>query len=253
MELALELGFRGFDTANQRKHYVEAAAGEALSATIKNGLVNRESIFLQTKYTFQHGQDHRLPYDPDAPIADQVAQSLASSLEHLQTTYIDSYMLHGPTQRTNLGIDDWAAWHAIVETYKREKTRLIGISNVDLNQLQLLCQEAEMQPHFVQNRCFASRKWDSDIRAFCAGKGINYQGFSLLTGNRKEIVSPKINALAKRHGRSVSEIVFRFAIDSGIIPLTGTSNREHMRKDLEVFDFQLRTSEIKVIETLSAT
>src|ERR1700675_3567710 len=82
-ELALQQGFRGIDTANQRRHYHEAAVGQAIAASIQNGLVVRDDLFLQTKFTFKNGQDHRLPYDPKAPIAVQVEQSFASSLEHL--------------------------------------------------------------------------------------------------------------------------------------------------------------------------
>ena len=111
--LALDTGFRGIDTANQRKHYHEAAVGEALSDVVDSGLVTREEIFLQTKFTFQAGQDDRLPYDPDAPPAEQVAQSFTSSLRNLRTDYIDSYILHGPTRRSGLQPDDWAAWRAM--------------------------------------------------------------------------------------------------------------------------------------------
>jgi hypothetical protein len=89
---ALAAGYRGIDTANQRKHYVEAAVGEAIAASG----VPRAALFVQTKFTYQRGQDHRLPYDPAAPLADQVAQSFASSCEHLGTDVIDSYVLHGP-------------------------------------------------------------------------------------------------------------------------------------------------------------
>src|SRR6059058_3926978 len=101
-ELALRQGFRGIDTANQRRHYDEAAVGEAVAAAIASGLVARGDLFLQTKFTFRPGQDHRLPYDPEAPVADQVAQSFASSLGHLGTDVIDSYVLHGPSTRPGL-------------------------------------------------------------------------------------------------------------------------------------------------------
>src|SRR5262245_2596100 len=84
--LAIETGFRAIDTANQRKHYVEAGVGEAVAALIDEGKIKREELFLQTKFTFARGQDHRLPYDPQAPFGEQVAQSFASSLEHLRTT-----------------------------------------------------------------------------------------------------------------------------------------------------------------------
>ena len=80
VELALQQGFRGIDTANQRRHYDETAVGRAISACIASGLVTREELFLQTKFTFRRGQDHRLPYDPEAPIPVQVEQSFASSL-----------------------------------------------------------------------------------------------------------------------------------------------------------------------------
>src|SRR3954468_15103642 len=96
-ELALRSGFRGIDTANQRKHYFETGVGEGLAAAYRAGIVKRANLFLQTKYTSLGGQDHRLPYDPAAAPAVQVAQSLGSSLEHLQTNYIDSFVLHGPS------------------------------------------------------------------------------------------------------------------------------------------------------------
>src|SRR3954466_11427044 len=73
-ELALRQGFRGIDTANQRRHYHEAAVGLGVAAAIQSGLVTRADLFLQTKFTFQRGQDQRLPYDPRAPIAAQVEQ-----------------------------------------------------------------------------------------------------------------------------------------------------------------------------------
>src|SRR4028118_1291019 len=68
-ETALRLGFRGIDTANQRRHYHEAAVGQAIASAIAGGVVAREDLFLQTKFTFPSGQDHRLPYDPHAPVA----------------------------------------------------------------------------------------------------------------------------------------------------------------------------------------
>src|SRR5436305_11256548 len=107
-ELALTQGFRGIDTANQRRHYHEAAIGQAVAAAVAAGRVTRDELFLQTKFTFRRGQDHRLPYDPEAPVATQVEQSFASSLEHLGTEVIDSYLLHGPTTRGALKTTDWA-------------------------------------------------------------------------------------------------------------------------------------------------
>jgi diketogulonate reductase-like aldo/keto reductase len=125
-ELALRQGFRGIDTANQRRHYDEAAVGRVVAAAVEGGLLARKDLFLQTKFTFRQGQDHRLPYDPHASIAVQVEQSFTSSLEHLGTDVIDSFLLHGPTQRTGLATADWEAWRAMEIIQQSGRGRLLG-------------------------------------------------------------------------------------------------------------------------------
>lgn len=122
--LALEHGFRGIDTANQRKHYHEAGVGAAVRTAIGRGLVARADLFLQTKFTSRGGQDGRLPYDPSAPVATQVEQSFASSLSHLGTDVIDSYVLHGPTRRDGLAAADWEAWRAMEAVHASGRARL---------------------------------------------------------------------------------------------------------------------------------
>jgi diketogulonate reductase-like aldo/keto reductase len=162
-ELALQTGFRGIDTANQRRHYHEAAVGRAISASIARGIMTRDELFLQTKFTFRRGQDHRLPYDPDSPVPMQVEQSFVSSLEHLGVARVDSYLLHGPTSSVGLAPDDWAAWRAMESIYDSGRARMLGVSNVTLEQLQRLCEGARIQPSFVQNRCYAIRGWDRQV------------------------------------------------------------------------------------------
>jgi diketogulonate reductase-like aldo/keto reductase len=246
-ELALRQGFRGIDTANQRKHYHEAAVGEAIAG----GLVRREDLFLQTKFTFRRGQDQRLPYDPDAPVHIQVEQSFASSLEHLGTGVIDSYLLHGPTQRAGLAPADWEAWRAMEAVYESGRARLLGVSNVSREQLELLCQRARVRPRFVQNRCYAARGWDRAVREFCVANGMVYQGFSLLTANRDALAHPELARIARRHGRTVCQVVFRFALDVGMVALTGTTDAGHMHEDLEVFNFHLGSEEVERIAGLA--
>jgi diketogulonate reductase-like aldo/keto reductase len=250
-ELALRQGFRGIDTANQRKHYHEAAVGQAIAAAVAGGLVTREDLFLQTKFTFRAGQDDRLPYDPKAPVRQQVEQSFASSLEHLGTGTIDSYLLHGPTQRFGLAAADWEAWRAMEALHDSGRARLIGVSNVTLEQLRQLCNQARVRPRVVQNRCYAARGWDRPVREFCAESGLVYQGFSLLTANREALAHPAMAQVARRHGRTVSQIIFRFALEVGMVALTGTTDADHMRADLDVFDFCLEPEEIAQIERLS--
>jgi diketogulonate reductase-like aldo/keto reductase len=251
-ELALRQGFRGIDTANQRRHYDEAAVGRAVASSIEGGLLAREDLFLQTKFTFQRGQDHRLPYDPRAPIAVQVEQSFASSMEHLGTGVVDSYLLHGPTQRSGLAVADWEAWQAMEAIQESGRARLLGVSNVTLEQLDGLYRQARVRPRFVQNRCYVERGWDRDVREFCVTNGLVYQGFSLLTANRKAMARAELARIAARHGRTVSQIVFRFALDVGMVPLTGTTDAGHMGADLEVFDFRLEPEEVERIERLGS-
>jgi diketogulonate reductase-like aldo/keto reductase len=252
VEHAIAAGFRGIDTANQRRHYVEAAVGEAVAAAIAAGTVARGDLFLQTKFTYEPGQDHRLPYDPRAPLATQVAQSFESSLAHLQTDYVDAYVLHGPSHGHGLSADDREVWQAMEALHRAGKTRLLGVSNVSAHQLAALHDLATVEIGFVQNRCFARSGWDRGVRELCDAVGIVYQGFSLLTANVREITTPAVRSIAVRHGRTIPQVVFRFALAVGMVPLTGTSDPAHMREDLAAFEFDLEPDEIETIATVGA-
>lgn len=245
---ALRAGFRGIDTANQRKHYHEAAVGEAVRDAVAAGLVTREDLFLQTKFTFRPGQDDRLPYDPAAPMSEQVRQSLDSSLAHLGTGVIDSFVLHGPSRRDGLGPADREAWRAMEDAHAAGRVRLLGASNVTAAQVAELCDFARVRPRFVQNRCYASAGWDAAVRGVCAANGVTYQGFSLLTANAGVLRGAAVAAAARRHGRTPAQVVFRFALEVGMVPLTGTSDPRHMAEDLDVFGFALDPDEVAAIE-----
>ena len=250
-KLALKSGFMGIDTANQRRHYHEEATGNGVHAFLKEEEIKREEVFIQTKYTPVGGQDHRLPYDDSLSIGEQVGQSFQSSLEHLKLDYIDSYVLHGPTSRQGLSDSDREAWYAMEEIYNSGKLKLLGISNVNLEQLSLLCQSARIKPHFVQNRCFASTQWDKDIRQLCYDNDIYYQAFSLLTANQEYFQNSPVQKIANDSGKTIAQVIFRFALDIGIIPITGTSSEPHMRSDLEIYDFQLNADQIDAIEKVA--
>jgi diketogulonate reductase-like aldo/keto reductase len=250
--LALQAGFRGIDTANQRRHYHEAGVGAAIAGAVAAGLVRRDELFLQTKFTSLGGQDHRLPYDPDADDANKVRQSFASSLEHLQVETIDSYVLHGPSRRVGLTASDLAVWEAMEALHAAGRTRFLGVSNVGLDQLEALCARATTPPAFVQNRCFARAGWDREVRAFCRERSIVYQGFSLLTANLAELRHPGFQRLAARVGRTPAQVVFRFAMLVGMQPLTGTTDPRHMREDLQSHEVELSPEDVRLIERIAS-
>lgn len=250
VQLAVESGFTAIDTANQLIHYQEALVGEALQALEKKG-IKRDGLFLQTKFTSADGQDHRTPYDASADLTTQVRQSFRSSLIHLCTDYMDSYVLHGPHSRRGLGDADWEVWEAMERLYESGKTKMIGISNVTAGQLIELCEQANVKPMVVQNRCYAALGWDKEIRTICQARGIIYQGFSLLTANRKVLADPDIHAIARRLSTGPAQIIFRFAMQIGMLPLTGTTSRQHMEEDLQAEGLTLSTEEIQRIETIA--
>lgn len=251
-ERALCMGFLAIDTANQRKHYSEAGVGEGLAAAYRNGIVTRADLFLQTKYTYQRGQDHRLPYDPEARFSAQVAQSLASSLEHLGTDHVESYLLHGPSSHEEWTDADSEVWEAMRKERDAGRARYLGVSNVALQHLeQMEATHAEL-PTFVQNRCFARLGWDREVRSFCDQRKIFYQGFSLLTANREVLKNTQLIALAEQLHATPAQVIFSFAREVGILPLTGTSSTDHMREDLDGLTLSLPSDVVQAIESIAS-
>ncbi|MEZ4318935.1 MAG: aldo/keto reductase [Myxococcota bacterium] len=242
---ALDAGFRAIDTANQRKHYFEAGVGAAIRPFLEGG--RRDELFLQTKFTFRAGQDDRLPYDPGAPVATQVQQSFALSLEHLGVDHLDSLVLHGPSQRPGLGSADREAWAALEAVHDAGGTRVLGVSNITAEQLRTLLGFARVKPTFVQNRCYASQQWDAEVRAVCAEHGLVYQGFSLLTANRALWNHPVVAQIARDHGLIPAQVIFAVARSLGILPLTGTSDPRHMARDLAVLDTVLPDDRVQQV------
>jgi diketogulonate reductase-like aldo/keto reductase len=251
VELALRVGFRAIDTANQRRHYFEAGVGQGLASAYRAGLVTRDDLFLQTKFTYQRAQDHRLPYDPAAALSVQVEQSMASSLDHLGTDHLDSYVLHGPSSNYDWTDADAEVWEAMRKERDAGRTRVLGVSNVAVEHLrQMEASRAEL-PAFVQNRCYARLGWDRDVRQFCRDHKIIYQGFSLLTANQEVLNHPLIASIAANAGANPAQIIFRFAKSIGILPLTGTSNAEHMKQDLASRELKLQPETLEAITHLA--
>lgn len=245
---AWRTGFRGFDTACQPKHYEEPLVGQALLALRQQG-VGREDFYLQTKFTPLSGQDpQRLPYDPDAPLEQQVAQSFACSLRNLHTDYLDGYVLHSPLAQYE---NTLKAWRVMEEFAQQKQVRLLGISNCyDLNVLRKLHRDAVVKPALVQNRFYRESGYDQALRDWCSEQGMVYQSFWTLTANPHLLQSSEVQAMAKRYYRTPAQILFAWLSQQGVVPLTGTTSLQHMLEDLASFDLQLNDIELASIAQL---
>jgi len=175
---------------------------------------------------------------------------MASSLEHLGTDHVDSYVLHGPASGYGWTDDDAEVWAAMAQEREAGRTRLLGVSNVSPRHLEQMAATGAEAPAFVQNRCFARLGWDRAVRSFCMERKIVYQGFSLLTANPEVLRHPLVAGIAARAKATPAQVVFRFAQAVGILPLTGTSDAEHMKQDLASRDLALSADEVRAIESL---
>ena len=245
---AIQAGFRGIDTACQPKHYDEPLVGAALHRLKDHG-IEREALFLQTKFTPLSGQDPRqVPYDKNSPIASQVAQSFEASKKNLQTEYVDSLVLHSPMTPHALLMK---AWNAMEKIQKTGGARQLGISNCYATEvIRALYADANEKPAVVQNRLYQETGYDSDLRHWCSNHGVIYQSFWTLTANPHVLASNTVGTIAQKYNKTEAQIFFRYLSQSGIVPLTGTCSEQHMREDLSIFDFELSSDDLKNVSQL---
>jgi diketogulonate reductase-like aldo/keto reductase len=245
---AIQAGFRGIDTACQPKHYNEPLVGTALQRLKDHG-IEREVLFLQTKFTPLSGQDPRqVPYDKNSPVELQIAQSFEASKKNLQTEYVDSLILHSPMAPHALLMKVWNAMETI---QKSGGARQLGISNCyNTEVIRSLYANANVKPAVVQNRFYQETEYDADLRHWCSNHGVIYQSFWTLTANPHILSSNTVRTIAQKYKKTEAQIFFRYLIYSGIVPLTGTSSEQHMKEDLSIFDFELSSKDLENVSLL---
>lgn len=232
-------GFKGIDTAAQPKHYREDLVGQGIRRALSEGLISRDDVFIQTKFTSVNGQDpNKMPYNPTASISEQVHTSIQSSLRNMrlsaaesssESTYLDCLVLHSPLPTMAQTLEAWRT----AESYVPHKIRYLGISNVSLGILEQLYDAAEFKPAIVQNRFYPSTDFDAGVRAVCAEKSIIYQSFWMLSANPKIVHGPEVGRVADKVGLTPYEAMYSLvlALDN-VIVLNGTTNTKHMVDDL---------------------
>lgn len=235
---ALSSGFRGIDTAAQPRHYQENLVGDGLRRAIADGIVQRKDVFLQTKFSPIGAQDPgNMPYDPKAPLQEQVQVSVASSLKNLAATegdgdaYLDSVVLHSPLGSME---DTVLVWKTLSK-YVPGQIRHLGISNTPLEIVQYLLDapDIKVKPSVVQNRFHDKTKWEVPLRALCREHGVVFQSFWTLSGNPRLVRHDVVTQVAK--AASVDQEVAFYSLVLGLggtTILDGTTSPQHMSADL---------------------
>lgn len=250
---AIQNGFRALDTAAQPKHYEEAFVGDAVRTLDREGFVKRDQLFvsyaivnnhlssptdillqIQTKFTPMAGQGPIPPYNPNAPLEEQVRQSIQSSLRNFTMDrgepYLDSLVLHSPLPSPEETLRVWR----VLEAYHPTQIRVLGISNTTLPILQALHESATIKPAIVQNRFYPSTHYDADLRKWCRERNIVYQSFWTLQANRTMLSRRPVIRLAERVGVERDEAYFALVLGlGGLTILTGSRTPETMRRDLK--------------------
>ncbi|KFA50299.1 hypothetical protein S40293_03311 [Stachybotrys chartarum IBT 40293] len=231
---AIKSGFRGVDTAAQPKHYDEHGVAAGVKRAIAEGIVQREDIYIQTKFTAPAGQNHITPYDINASLADKVRQSVNSSLKNFtiagQEPYLDSLVLHSPLDTLEETITVWET----LEDFVPQQIRNLGISNTSQHVLDVTYSKMKIKPAVVQNRFHERTRYETELRASCQDKGIVFQSFWTLTANSALLKSYPVSKVAE--GAGVDRVAAYYSLVLGLgkmVILDGTTNEAHMTEDLK--------------------
>ena len=211
--------------------------------------VARDELWIQTKFCPYAGQDpDNLPYAWPAPLEQQVAESVATSLANLRTSYLDCLLLHSPLPTHAETMRVWRAMEARVAS---GEVRTLGVSNFyDEALFGRLCDEATVKPSVLQNRFYAVFGYDVGLREACAARGMRYQSFWTLTGNPDKLGAAPVVRAAAAHACTVETVWLSFAVALGVTPLTGTTSDAHMREGQAAAELRLSAGEVDEMRQL---
>jgi diketogulonate reductase-like aldo/keto reductase len=226
---ALETGYRLIDTAKIYRN--EQAVGEA----IKQSGVSREDIFVTTKlWNSDQGYDSTL-------------KAFKNSLDKLGLEFLDLYLIHwpgeGPQQRHD-------SWRAMGELKKQGRVKAIGVSNFTIRHLEQLMEVSDVIPavNQIEFHPFIYNE-QKRLLEFCHDKAVVFEAYSPLA--QGHLNDDLLTLIGKKHGKSSSQVMLRWAVQKGTVPLPRSSNPSHIKQNLDIFDFELSDSEIGKIDDLS--
>jgi diketogulonate reductase-like aldo/keto reductase len=225
---ALDLGYRLIDTASAYGNEVGVGRG------IANSGVERSEIFVTTKL---RGAEHGF---------DETIAALKGSLGRLDLDYVDLYLIHWPLPRVNKYVD---SWRAMIQLRDEGLIGSIGVSNFNENHLERIQTETGEAP--VVNQIELHPAWaQPHLREIDARYDVVTESWSPLGRNLPLESYPPVAEAAKRHHKTPTQIVLRWHLQLGAIPIPKASSIEHQRENLDVFSFELSNEEMAAFATI---
>ena len=225
VKYALKIGYRQIDTASFYGNEVGIGNG------IKESGINREDIFLVTKlWNDDHGYDKTI-------------EAFNKSLERLQVDYIDLYLVHWPNK---LNSETWKAFEYL---YKTGKVKSIGVCNFKVGHLEELKKTAQIMPMVNQIEIHPQSS-KNDMLSYCEENNIQLVAWSPIM--RGKLFSNELMiGLAEKYKKTIAQIILRWHLQRGVIPIPKSSNEERIKENLNIFDFELSNDDIKTIDLLN--
>lgn len=229
IKTAVSLGYRLIDSAFNYEN--EGVVGKAVRACG----VPREQLIVTSKLPGRH---HRY---------EEALYTVEESLYRAGLDYYDLYLIHWPNPITGLYLE---AWQALLEAKKRGYIRSVGVCNFLPHHLERLEKETgvlpsvdqiELHPYFNQQ---AQRDWN-------AAHGVATESWSPLGRANSVLAEPTVLEIARSHGKTVTQVILRWHIQLGALPIPKASSAEHLRENIEVFDFVLSAEEMAAISALT--
>ena len=237
---AIECGYRFFDTASLYE------TERPLGAAIRESGIARSNVIIETKlWTDEMG-------------ADNARTALSKSLDRLGTDYLDIYMMHWPRQ-TGAEDENWKeldieTYQAMEEMVDKGLVRRLGLSNFLPHHLKNILDNCRIKPVVDQMELHPGYSQEAAV-AFCKANDVLPMAWSPLGRGRENatIGNSILVRLAAKYGKSVQQINLRFLLQKGILPIPKASSMEHMKANLEVFDFELTSDDMSMLTCMPQT
>ena len=234
---AVELGYRLFDSAVNYEN--EVGVGEG----VRNAGVSREELFVTTKVP---GRDHGY---------DSTKRSLDESLQRMGLDYLDLYLIHWPNPREDKYVD---TWRAFVDLQKEGKVRSIGVSNFKPAHLDRIVADTGVTPSINQIQLYPGVN-QTDQLPYMEQHGIVVESWSPLSrganeafygGNNTLLGSTLVTSIGEKYGKASGQVVLRWHVQQGLLPLPKSSNPQRLAENIDVFSFSLTDDEMAALSAL---